>query len=103
MADAVTDLLAYIDRSPTPYHAVAESVRRLRAAGFEELSEAELWELGPGECRYLVRSQSSLVAFRTGSTTPSWTRCTRPVSASTCRCSCIPPPPASTARRATPT
>jgi aspartyl aminopeptidase len=32
MVDAVADLLAFIDRSPTPYHAVAETSRRLREA-----------------------------------------------------------------------
>jgi len=47
--DVVADLLAYIDRSPTPYHAVAETVRRLRAADFRELSETEVWELAPGD------------------------------------------------------
>ena len=31
MSDAVSDLLGFIDRSPTPYHAVAEAVRRLTA------------------------------------------------------------------------
>ena len=29
MTDVVADLLTYIDRSPTPYHAVAETAARL--------------------------------------------------------------------------
>jgi aspartyl aminopeptidase len=70
MNDAVSDLLAYIDRSPTPYHAVAESVRRLSGAGFEEIPEAELWHLGPGERRYAVRAEGSLVAFEVGAMSP---------------------------------
>jgi len=70
MADAVADLLAYIDRSPTPYHAVAETVRRLEAAGYGEIREAEVWELSPGDRRYLVRGEGSLVAFHVGAVSP---------------------------------
>ena len=60
MSDLVTDLLAFIDRSPTPYHAVAESVGRLQAAGFHEASESEVWDLSPGDARYVVRNEGSL-------------------------------------------
>ncbi len=41
MSEVARDLLRFIDRSPTPYHAVAESVRRLEAAGFRALREEE--------------------------------------------------------------
>ncbi len=70
MADAVADLLSFIDRSPTPYHAVVEAVRRLEAAGWSVASEAEVWELSPGDRRYLVRGEGSLVAFEVGSVAP---------------------------------
>jgi len=70
MGDAVADLLGFIDRSPTPYHAVAESVRRLAAAGYQPLDEAELWELGPGERRYTLRGGGSLLAFEVGQRSP---------------------------------
>ena len=33
--DAALGLLEYIQASPTPFHAVAASLDRLRAAGFE--------------------------------------------------------------------
>jgi len=68
--DPVADLLAFIDRSPTPYHAVAEARRRLEAEGFRELSEADAWELAPGDRRFLVRGGGSLVAFEMGSASP---------------------------------
>jgi aspartyl aminopeptidase len=70
MPDLVQDLLAFIDRSPTPYHAVAESAVRLEAAGFSRLGEGELWDHGPGACRYVVRSDGSLAAFQLGTTSP---------------------------------
>lgn len=70
MGDAVADLLGFIDRSPTPYHAVAESVRRLRAAGYQPLDAAELWELGPCDRRYTLRGGGSLLAFEVGQRSP---------------------------------
>jgi aspartyl aminopeptidase len=70
MVDAVADLLAFIDRCPTPYHAVAEAARRLRSAGFAELAEAEVWKLSAGDRRYAVRNDGSLVAFQLGRASP---------------------------------
>jgi aspartyl aminopeptidase len=70
MTDLVVDLLAYIDRSPTPYHAVAETVRRLGQAGFEALAESDPWELAPGDRRLVVRNDGSLVAFQVGTVSP---------------------------------
>jgi aspartyl aminopeptidase len=70
MSDPVADLLAYLDRSPTPYHAVAETVRRLAVAGFRECAETEPWELSPGDRRYAVRGEGSLVAFQVGEEVP---------------------------------
>jgi len=60
------DLLAFIDASPTPFHAVAESVRRLEAAGFEPLDEVRGWTLSAGDRHFLVRNDSSLIAFVVG-------------------------------------
>jgi aspartyl aminopeptidase len=70
MIDLVADLLSYIDRSPTPYHAVAETTRRLRKAGFEGLDEGALWDLEPGSRRIVVRGDGSLVALQVGSLMP---------------------------------
>jgi aspartyl aminopeptidase len=62
MSDLVQDLAAFLAAAPTPYHAVAEGVRRLAAAGFTEQPEAGLWEDGPGG-RYLVRDGTLLAWF----------------------------------------
>lgn len=65
------DLLAFVDAGPSPYHAVAEMARRLEAAGFTRVDEAERWSLAPGDCRYVVRDGGSLAAVRVGSAPPS--------------------------------
>jgi len=70
MADRVADLLRFLDRSPTPYHAVAECVRRLEAAGFRPLREDQVWSLEPDARRYVVRAEGSLVAFQAGRESP---------------------------------
>ncbi len=70
MQDRVDDLLSFIDRSPTPYHAVEEARARLEAAGYSRLDESEFWSLSPGDRRYVVRGGGSLAAFEVGSTPP---------------------------------
>lgn len=67
MTDPVHDLIAFLDAAPTPYHAVAEARRRLAAAGFRELDEAETWRLAPGDRRFVCRGGGSLIAFEAGS------------------------------------
>jgi aspartyl aminopeptidase len=61
------DLRAFIDASPSPFHAVAEIARRLTEAGFTELDEADRWSLQPGGQHYAIRDGGSIVAFRIGS------------------------------------
>ncbi|HWB72341.1 MAG TPA: M18 family aminopeptidase [Egibacteraceae bacterium] len=65
------DLCAFVDAGPSPYHAVAEMVRRLETAGFTPLDERDRWDLRPGVRRYVVRDGGSLAAFRVGSRPPS--------------------------------
>ncbi|MCF6744427.1 M18 family aminopeptidase [Blastococcus sp. KM273128] len=60
------DLRAFVDASPSPAHAVAELVRRLREAGFTELAEADSWAPAPGGQHFVVR-HGSVIAFRLGS------------------------------------
>lgn len=70
MTDPVADLCAFIDTAPTPYHAVAEATSRLASVGYAPLDEREVWSLGPGDRRYLVRGEGSLVAFQVGTLSP---------------------------------
>jgi len=71
VSDPVADLLDFIERSPTPFHAVAEASRRLDAAGFAPLAEADAWGIAPGDRRYVVRGGSSLLVFEVGERAPS--------------------------------
>lgn len=68
--DLGADLCAFVDTAPTPYHAVAEVVRRLVEGGYRELDEREHWSLAPGDARFVVRDQGSVVALRVGSSAP---------------------------------
>lgn len=63
---AANDLLAFIDASPTPYHAVRESIRRLTAQGYRALDEREPWDLKPGDKVYVTRGDTSIAAFHLG-------------------------------------
>ncbi len=62
--EAARDLLAFIDASPSPFHACATAAERLEAAGFDELDETAAWPSEPG--RRFVRRGGSLVAWATG-------------------------------------
>lgn len=59
----LSDLLAFLGDSPTPYHAAESATARLRAAGFSALSEADPWDtLGPGRY-FVVQGGTSVLAF----------------------------------------
>jgi aspartyl aminopeptidase len=59
----VSDLLAFLRASPTPYHAVESATARLAAVGFRALDPTEPWgDLGPG--RYWVTAgDATVIAF----------------------------------------
>lgn len=65
---AVTDLLAFINAAPSPFHAVHESKKTLLAAGFKEIREKESWEskLETNGKYFYTRNQSSIIAFAIG-------------------------------------
>jgi len=61
------DLLNFIDTSPSPWHAVATSVQALKDNGFVALNEADAWSLKAKGRYYVVRDDSSIIAFSLGS------------------------------------
>jgi aspartyl aminopeptidase len=60
------DLLSFLDASPSPWHAAFTLSERLEEAGFQVLSERDNWELKPGGRYYVLRDDSSLIAFSLG-------------------------------------
>jgi aspartyl aminopeptidase len=59
----LTDLLAFLGDSPTPFHAVASAVARLDKAGFRTIAETDDWSsLAPGGYAF-VHGGSSVLAF----------------------------------------
>ncbi len=58
------EMMQFIDNSLTSYHAVREVENQLKYKGFEKLSEKKLWKLETGKSYYLIRNDSSLMAFR---------------------------------------
>lgn len=58
------EMMEFIEKSPTCFHAVANVKADLDAAGFEELKEREKWEICSGKGYYVTRNDSSVIAFR---------------------------------------
>ncbi|KAF1914007.1 peptidase M18 [Ampelomyces quisqualis] len=65
---AAEDFLAFVNASPTPFHAVKSAKERLEKAGFKQVKERDSWAptLRPGGKYYLTRNASSIVAFAIG-------------------------------------
>jgi len=61
----IEDFLAFINASPTAWHAVERVQERLNRSGFEELREEDSWTIQPGKAYYVIRNGSTLCAFIT--------------------------------------
>ena len=57
-------LLAFIENSPSSFHAVYNMKQELLENGFEELRESRTWELCAGGKYFVTRNDSSLIAFK---------------------------------------
>ena len=62
--ECAEEMLSFIEKSPSCFHAVANVAEMLEAQGFKELKETDDWNLSHGECFYVIRNDSSLIAFR---------------------------------------
>ncbi len=65
-----SQLIEFIDASPTPFHAVQTVVNRLKTAQFVELQESEIWEMQPGGRYYVIREDATIAAWIMGRVAP---------------------------------
>ncbi|MCK0743851.1 M18 family aminopeptidase [Chromohalobacter nigrandesensis] len=63
-APTLDRLLHFLERSPTPWHAVDNMASRLEQAGYRRLEETQAWQLAPGDRFYVTRNDSSLIAMQ---------------------------------------
>lgn len=63
-------LCDFLAVATTPFHAVAEMVKQLTAAGFARLADDTPWDIQRGGRYFLTRNDSSVVAFVAGSVRP---------------------------------
>ena len=57
------ELLAFLDHSPSAFHAAANMCGMLKEAGYTRLYEGEKWNLEAGCGYYVTRNDSALIAF----------------------------------------
>jgi len=69
----VDRLTNFLDRSPTPWHAVANIAQHLERSGFIRLDERAAWCLEAGATYFVVRSDGALVAWRQPVDVVGWT------------------------------
>ncbi len=63
LTDFNQGLLSFLDKSPTPFHAVATMVEQLELNNFKRLDELDAWgKLSAGRY-YVTRNDSSIIAF----------------------------------------
>ncbi len=62
--DPVNSLRSFLDKAHSAYHAAALLKNELEQAGYCRLQEGNNWEIKAGGKYYLMRNDSSLVAFR---------------------------------------
>jgi aspartyl aminopeptidase len=62
----VKKLLNFIDESPSPWHAAYTIEQQLVAHHFQALNESDAWNLQKNKGYYVIRDDSSIIAFITG-------------------------------------
>lgn len=62
--ETIKRLFAFIEASPSAYHAVDNMKKCLEAEGYRRLLEGGAWKLEAGGKYYVIRGGSSIIAFR---------------------------------------
>ena len=62
--ETAEEMLKFIQKSPTCFHAVGNLKEMLETEGYQELKEAEAWSVVKGVKYYVVRNDSSLIALQ---------------------------------------
>ena len=57
------ELLDFLNESPDAFHAADQIRRILKQNGFEELAEGNVWNLAKGGKYFVLRNESSVIAF----------------------------------------
>ena len=60
----VKNLFAFIEASPSQFHAIENQKQRLLKEGYEQLFESKAWDLKVGGKYFVTRNGSSIIAFR---------------------------------------
>ena len=61
--ETARQLADFIQKCPSPFHAVQAMTDLLTENGFAELKENEKWNVAPGGSYFVTRNGSSLIAF----------------------------------------
>jgi len=69
----ISQLMQFLDASPTPWHAVGQVAERLAHAGFVQLDERLPWRLEAGAGYFVVRADGALIAWRQPQDVTGWT------------------------------
>ena len=59
-------LISFLNNSISPYHAVNSLEQELIKNGFKKVNEKDTWNLTKGGAYYLIKDQTSLIAFKIG-------------------------------------
>ncbi|RYH30152.1 hypothetical protein EON65_06045 [archaeon] len=60
------DFVGFLNEAMTGFHAVDASKKRLKSAGFHQISEFDEWELQPEGKYFFVRNDTTVIAFTIG-------------------------------------
>ncbi|XP_076456276.1 aspartyl aminopeptidase-like isoform X2 [Babylonia areolata] len=65
---AANDFISFINKSPSPFHAVDELKKKLVAHGFQELRERDTrsWKIQPTSKYFVTKNHSTIIAFAVG-------------------------------------